>query len=140
MIEKDTVVALLVDTFTYSPVPMCISMAGPQACYLQVNDAYLALVGYSWEQLREQDMVSAGAALLSPERDRRMRLLAEFGSYADEEATLRHADGRILTCRISARRTTINDQSYDVEIFLDITERLRLQRELDAYQRQSPPP
>jgi PAS domain S-box-containing protein len=138
VIEKDTIVALLVDTFTFSPVPMCISMAGPQACYLQVNDAYLGLVGYSWETLREQDMVSAGAAMLSPERDRRMRLLAEFGSYANEEATLRHADDHILTCLISARRTTIDGISYDVEILLDITERLRLQRELDSYLRHPP--
>lgn len=135
MIERDTIVALLLDTFTSSPVPMCISQAGPEARYLQVNDAYCALVGSSWEALRDQDMVSAGAAIISEERDRRMRLLAEFGSYAHEEATIRRADGEILTCLISARRTTIDGTSYDVEIFLDITERVRLERELQSYLR-----
>lgn len=133
MIEKDTIVALLLDMFTFSPVPMCISMAGPEACYLQANDAYLALVGYSWEALREQDMASAGAAMHSPERDRRMRLLAEHGSYSLEEAAIRHADGRLISCLISARRTIFDGHSYDVEIIIDMTERLRLQREVDFY-------
>lgn len=137
MIERDTIVALLLDLFTSSPVPMCISQAGAEARYLQVNDAYCALVGSSWEALRDQDMVSAGAAIISPGRDRRMRLLAEEGSYSQEEATIRRSDGQILTCQISARRTTIDGTSYDVEIFLDITERVRLKRELESYRRQS---
>ncbi len=135
MIEKDTMVALLLDMFTVSPVPMCISMAGPDARYLQVNDAYLALVGYSWEELRNREMASGGAAVHSPERERRMRLLAEHGRYSQEEATIRHADGRLFYCLISARRATIDGESYDFEIFLDITERKRLERELESYLR-----
>jgi PAS domain S-box-containing protein len=135
VIETDTIVALLLDMFTFSPVPMCISMAGPHARYLQVNDAYLALVGYSWEALRDQDMTSAGAAIHSPERDRRMQMLAEHGRYSQEEATIRHADGRLFYCLISARRATIDGESYDVEIFLDITERKRLEREIESYLR-----
>lgn len=131
MIEKDTVVALLLDMFTFSPVPMCISTGGPRARYLQVNDAYLILLGYSWESLRDQEMVSAGAALSSPERERRMRLLDEFGSYRLEEATLRHANGRLIDCLISARRSTFDGESYDVEIIIDISEQTRLQRALD---------
>lgn len=138
MIERNTIVALLLDMFTSAPVPICISLAGPNSRYLQVNDAYLALVGHSWEELREQDIVSAGAAVPSPERDRRMRLLEEHGSYSQEEATIRHADGRLFYCLISARRATIDGESYDVEIFLDITERKRLERELESYLRRGP--
>lgn len=124
--------------FTFSPVPMCVSMAGPHSRYLQVNDAYCALVGRSWAELRDQDMVSSGAAILSPERDRRMRLLERFGSYAQEEATIRHADGRLLTCLISARRTTFDGTSYDVEIVIDITERLRLEHQIESLLRAPP--
>ncbi|GAB0116167.1 PAS domain S-box protein [Acidisoma sp. 7E03] len=135
MIERNTIVALLLDMFTSAPVPICISLAGPNSRYLQVNDAYLALVGRTWEELREQDLVASGAAVPSPERERRMRLLEEHGSYSQEEATIRHADGRLFYCLISARRATVDGESYDVEIFLDITERKRLERELESYLR-----
>jgi diguanylate cyclase (GGDEF)-like protein/PAS domain S-box-containing protein len=137
VIDADSLSALLLDMFEFSPVPICISTVGPESRYIKVNDAYLQLVGRGWPELRNQVLVQQGAAIASPGRERRMRLLDEVGRFTLEEATIRHANGHVIPCLISASRTRLNGTVFDAEIIVDITERARMQSEIEYYLRRA---
>lgn len=136
MIQPDVLSALLLDTFAFSPVAMSISTVGYDTSrYIKVNDAYLRLVGRSWDELRGLNMAEAGAAINNPARARRLRLLEQDGGYQLEEATIRRADGEIIPVLISARRAVHGGEQYDIEIIIDMSERERMQRALEFYLR-----
>jgi diguanylate cyclase (GGDEF)-like protein/PAS domain S-box-containing protein len=137
VIEADALSAMLLDVFAFSPVAICISTAGPDARYIKVNDAYLKLVGKNWAQLRNRSMIGTGGAVDSPERNRRQQLLQDVGCYSLEEANIRHAQGRSIPCLISARRTRLHGESYDIELLIDITERVRMQTEIEFFLRRA---
>lgn len=136
MIESDVLGAVLLDMFAFSPVAISISTVGLEASrYIKVNDAYLQLVGCTWEDLRGRNMVEAGTVVSNPARARRLQLLDEQGGYQLEEATIRRSDGQLVPTLISARRTEHDGNLYDVEIIIDMTERERMQRALEFYLR-----
>jgi diguanylate cyclase (GGDEF)-like protein/PAS domain S-box-containing protein len=136
MIESDVLGAVLLDMFAFSPVAISISTVGYETSrYIKVNDAYLQLIGGIWEDLRGRNMVEAGTVVRDPARARRLWLLDEKGGYQLEEASIRRLDGRLVPTLISARRTEHDGQRYDVEIIIDMTERERMQRELEFYLR-----
>ena len=123
--------------FEFAPVAISISTAGAEARYVKVNPAYLQMVGKTWDDLRNQDMLEAGAAISTPERDRRLALLEEVGSYRLEEVSIRHANGTIIPTLISAWRSAYQGQKLDVEIILDVSDRIRMQQELEGYLKQA---
>ncbi|MBS7540415.1 diguanylate cyclase domain-containing protein [Ancylobacter lacus] len=132
MIGQDALAIILMRMFEFSPVAMSISTTGADSSrYVMVNRAYLDLTGRRWEELNERSMVDHGAAIASPARDRRLRLLEEVGSYKSELAEIRHADGRIIPVLISAQRSHIGDAVYDIELIADVTEHMesQIQRE-----------
>jgi diguanylate cyclase (GGDEF)-like protein/PAS domain S-box-containing protein len=136
MIESDVLGALLLDMFAFSPVAISISTVGYETSrYIRVNDAYLQLVGCTWEELRGRNLSEVGTVVSNPARVRRLRLLDEEGGYQLEEATLRRSDGQLVPTLISARRTEHDGKLYDVEIIIDMTERERMQRDLEFYLR-----
>ncbi|MBA9034521.1 putative signal transduction protein with EAL and GGDEF domain [Rhizobium leguminosarum] len=54
-----------------------------------------------------------------------------------EEVDIRHADGTIIPTLISAQRTIVDDVSFDVEVFLDVSARVRHQHEIELALRAS---
>jgi diguanylate cyclase (GGDEF)-like protein len=76
-------------------------------------------------------LTAKGSAIDSPARDRRHRLLADQGSYVLEEVDIRRADGTIIPTLISAQRTVVDGVSFDVEIILDVSSRVRHQQEIE---------
>lgn len=64
-------------------------------------------------------------------------MLAEDGGYVLEEVDIRHADGTIIPTLISAQRTIVDDVSFDVEVFLDVSARVRHQHEIELALRAS---
>ena len=138
MIQADELSALLLDMFEFSPVAICIStVSDTDSRYIRVNAAYMTLVGRSWEQLKNQDLVADGAAIESPGRQRRQQLLKDVGRFSMEEADIRHADGHVIATLISARRSLLNGTLYDIEIIMDMSERTRLQSEVEYYLRRA---
>lgn len=110
--------------FNNSPVPMAITTTNDDyPAYIEVNEAYLSLVGWTWEELRGRSVLELGIAIPSAERDSRLKALRDEEQYTMREAQIRTRSGAIRDIIISAQRIKIDGQEFDIEILLDITER-----------------
>ncbi len=131
-LPAEHLVAMLMRMFEFAPIAMSITTSDTKtSSYVKVNDAYLRLTGRRWEDIRGQRLTGEGAAIDNPARDRRHRLLAEEGSYQLEEVDIAYADGTVIPTLISAQRTIVDGISFDVEIILDVSARVRQQREIE---------
>jgi PAS domain S-box-containing protein len=119
--------------FRSSPVPMVILTTDYDSRHVEVNEAYLQLIGYRWEEVSGRGLIELGIAIPSPERETRLRLLDEAGKYELQEGQIRNRAGEIRDVIISSRRTTIDGKHYDIEILLDVTER----KHTDAFIREN---
>ena len=118
--------------FEMAPSGFCITTVGIEdARYLKVNPAYLAIVGRTWDDLKNQNLVVKGAAILGEARRRRLHRLETVGSYELEEVDIRHASGRVVPTLISAQRRIVAGEAVDIEIIIDVSERRRRQEEHD---------
>ncbi len=132
MIDAKVLSAILLEMFEFAPVAISISTTGTESSrYVKVNPAYLRLVGKNWDELRNQELVQAGTAIHNPERERRLALLDDVGFYQLEEVGIRHANGTIIPTLISAWRGLYEDQRLDVEIIMDMSDRMQMQKQLE---------
>lgn len=132
IIEPSLLASMLMRLFEFAPIAMAITTSDTKtSSYAKVNDAYLKLTGLRWEDICGKKLLSKGSAIDSPARNRRHKLLAEEGSYVLEEVDIRHVDGTIIPTLISAQRTVIDGVSYDVEVIMDVSTRVRHQREME---------
>ena len=131
-IAPDVLASMLVRMFEFAPIAMAITTSDTAtSSYAKVNDAYLRLTGLKWEDIRGRRLTSEGAAIDSPARDRRHRMLEEEGSYVLEEVELVHVNGTRIPTLISAQRTLVRGVSFDVEVIVDVSARVKLQREME---------
>lgn len=138
LIDSDVLSTILLDMFEFAPVAMSISSVGYETSrYLKVNPAYLRLLDRTWDDLKNQEMVAAGAVINGPARMRRLQMLDEQGGYTLEEVEIRRADGTIIPTLMSARRSEHNGEKFDVEIIIDISDRVRIQQDLEYYLKQA---
>lgn len=103
--------------FELSPVAFSISSIGQKSSrYVRVNQAYLDLVGKSWDEIRGSEMVSSGVVSGSEARTERLMLLDRDGGYTGMRGEIRDASGAIVPVFISARRISVAGQLYDFEV------------------------
>lgn len=115
--------------FRNSPVPMVISTTDPaNPIYVEANDAYLKLVGYTWNELRGQSLTQLGVTIQDEQRDTRLVTLDTHGHYALREIQICNRQQDIRDVLISAQRIVINGIECDLELLLDITEQRRLEK------------
>lgn len=132
LISPDVLSDMLMRMFEFAPVAMAITTSDKSnSRYVKVNDAYLRLTGLRWEDIRERELTTSGSAISSKARDERRRKLDEEGAFQLEEVEIKHVDGTVVPTLISAQRTEVGTQSYDIEIIIDVSARVNLQRELD---------
>ena len=132
-LPAELLVSMLMRMFEFAPIAMSITTSDTRtSSYVKVNDAYLRLTGLKWQDIKGKKLTDDGAAIDNPARDRRHKLLAEEGSYELEEVEIAYADGTIVPTLITAQRTVINDVSFDVEVILDVSARVRQQREIES--------
>lgn len=96
--------------------------------YVFANQPYLDLVGASWPELANQNLVGPGAAMSNAGRDRRLFLLDTAGSYRNEPALIRHSSGRDIEVLITAWRFKAEGSPLDLELFSSV----------DAYEAERP--
>ncbi|WP_413709750.1 GGDEF domain-containing protein [Rhizobium sp. Rhizsp82] len=138
LLPPDVLSSMLMRMFEFAPIAMAITTSDTKtSSYAKVNDAYLKLTGLKWEDISGKKLTSEGAAIDNPARDRRHRMLAEDGAYVLEEVDIRHADGTIIPTLISAQRTIVGGVSFDVEVIMDVSARVRHQREIELALRAS---
>ncbi|MFB2564206.1 EAL domain-containing protein [Rhizobium sp. IMFF44] len=132
VLPTELLVSMLMRMFESAPIAMSITTSDTKtSSYVKVNEAYLRLTGLKWDDIKGKKLTSEGAAIDNPARDRRHRLLEEEGAYELEEVDITYADGTIIPTLISAQRTVIDGVSFDVEIILDVSARVRQQREIE---------
>ncbi len=112
--------------FMTSPVPMAITTPNAQQpLFVEVNDTYCALVGFSREELVGQGVIELGIAIPGEGRDARQRTLETVGHYASQPGQIRTRTGELHDVIISAQRNMIAGKQYDSTIVLDVTEQKR---------------
>ncbi|CUX06919.1 Diguanylate cyclase with PAS/PAC sensor (modular protein) [Agrobacterium fabacearum S56] len=132
-LSRSHYVSMLMRMFEGAPIAMSITTSDTKMSrYVKVNAAYLKMTGRSWEDIRGKTLLDAGSAIDNPARDRRHHLLLNQGYYELEEVDIIRADGSKVPTLISAQRTTINGTSFDLEIIVDVSERVRQQREAES--------
>lgn len=137
-IPPEVLASMLMRMFEFAPMAMAITTSdAATSSYAKVNDAYLRLTGLEWNDIRGKRLTSEGAAIASPARDRRHRMLDQEGCYVLEEVELMHVDGTLIPTLISAQRTVVDGVSYDVEVIVDVSSRVRMQQEMERALRRS---
>jgi PAS domain-containing protein len=103
--------------FELSPVAFSISSIGQRnSRYVRVNQAYLDLIGKSWDDIRGSEMVASGVVAGNDARAERLRLLDRDGGYSGQRGQIHGADGQVIEVTISARRISVAGQLYDFEV------------------------
>ena len=113
-----------------------MSMTTPEGRFLEANDAFCRMVGYSGDQLRQVDFV----AITHPgDRDENARLIRDLvegrrQSFVFEKRYL-HRDGRVVRARVSVSMVRDADgrSARIIGVAEDITAEHRARRQLEAF-------
>ncbi len=124
---------LFAHIFHASPVAMTIN-ALPTGQYVDVNDAFCQLVGYSREELIGRHAIDLGL-VTAENRETVMRELVASGSLGKRSQVLRHRSGEERQVLVSAQLEEHEGQFFTVAIIQDLTDYLRTQDALQATER-----
>ncbi len=117
--------------FHGNPVPLTIIRVSDE-CYVDVNRAYLSLVGYNREEVLDHSPTELG---LYPDQAARNELAAAAvrrGGIHEREMDLRTKDARLLRVILSLQTVRMKGEKHVLATFLDITERKRTETALMA--------
>jgi len=103
--------------------------------YLEVNDGYLLLTGYTREELIGRSSLELGTWVAPEERAELVRRLRERGIVSGMEIRVRRKDGTIRHVLISAQMVEIAGQKRMLSTNRDITEYKRLEEQLRQSQK-----
>ncbi|HUR46907.1 MAG TPA: response regulator [Candidatus Saccharimonadales bacterium] len=120
--------------FKSSPVPMSIQSL-ENYNYLDVNDSYLEMTGYSREELIGK---SAWQLELWPDQQKRRLLLEQLNdghSLRNVETKVRTKEGREKRTLLSAELTTLENKRFALISENDISQRLELEAQLRQAQK-----
>ncbi len=122
--------------FHASPVPMIMTTPLDDARYLEVNAAWLRLMGYTraevightWQELRTWARPEQRASMVAE--------LQASGSVRNEEYLTQTKSGELRNILLSAEMIELNDQPHMLYFIYDITERKRAEDALRARETQ----
>ncbi len=103
--------------------------------YLEVNEGYLALSGYTREELIGKSSLELGTWVDPEERAEVVRRLREKGLVSGMEVRVRRKDGTVRHVLISAQMVEIAGQRWMLSTNRDITEYKRLEEQLRQSQK-----
>ncbi len=118
--------------FCASPVPLAIQTFVGQR-FVDVNDAFLALTGFSRGELIGRTPIELRLCIDYEERIR--RLLTEDQSVRDVDAQISTRAGELRQTLISMERLTLADEPHTLMMVQDISERLLLENQLRQAQK-----
>jgi diguanylate cyclase (GGDEF)-like protein/PAS domain S-box-containing protein len=116
-------------SFYLGAIPTGISSMN-DGVFIDVNDAYLDMLGYTREQLIGKSCVELGVWQSSQEWEKVLEALRREGSVRNVEAKLVRSDGEIREVLFFAQAVELQEQSCLLSQVRDITERKRAERRL----------
>ncbi len=97
---------------------------------LEVNDSFLEIFGYSRAEVLDRTSESLGLFEDMNDRQRLIQLMQQQGGQRNIEINVRRKSGEVRHVELSAEQITIRDESCLLTIINDITERKRMEQEL----------
>ncbi len=116
--------------FRASPIPISIT-ALEDGRYVEVNDAWLRLFGYTREQVIGESSLGLNVWVDPDQRSKMIARLQATGSVRNFEHLVRCQSGEIRDVLVSAEVIELNNARYNLSLVFDITERKRAQQELE---------
>jgi diguanylate cyclase (GGDEF)-like protein/PAS domain S-box-containing protein len=116
-------------SFYLGAIPTGISSMN-DCVFMDVNDAYLDMLGYTREQLIGKSCVELGVWQSLEEWNKVLEALRREGSVRSVEAKLVRSDGEIREVLFFAQAVKLQEQACFLSQVRDITERKRAERKL----------
>ncbi|HWP36198.1 MAG TPA: ATP-binding protein [Gemmatimonadales bacterium] len=120
--------------FGASPTPMAIS-AWPSGIVIDVNDSYVATFGWSREEIIGRSAVEIGLWRDLQDRDAMRDDLEALRPVRNREYQFRKKSGETIVGLYSADRIEVGGQPCVISLFVDVTERRRLELQLRQAQK-----
>lgn len=118
-------------TFQSSPAGISITRLS-DTTFLDVNDAFVKLTGYTKEELIGRHSTELGMVVSVNRREAVLQQVREQGSIKNFEMAVRSKSGEIREVLSSIETVMMNDEKYAINIIYDITERKKTERELET--------
>jgi PAS domain S-box-containing protein len=100
--------------------------------YIEVNDAFTKITGYSKEELLNHSSVELGMVVNLDKREEVVKRVKEPGAEKSFEMMIRSKSGRILDVLASVETILLNGEKFAINIIHDISERKKAERELET--------
>jgi PAS domain S-box-containing protein len=110
-----------------------IALTDLKGRFLQFNEAFRAICGYSAEELRGLDYWALTPRKYEADEARQLELLERTGHYGPYEKEYRRKDGRLIPLQLNGVLLKASDgEAYIWSIVEDISERKKLEAHLEA--------
>ena len=118
--------------FRSSPAALSITRA-IDGTYVDANDSYQRLMGYTLEELVGRRSTDLGIYLQADQRDKLAKLTNEKGSVRDFEITFRRNDGQSVHTISSYEIVNVRGEEFYLAALLDITDRKKSEQLKDDF-------
>ncbi|MCG6878402.1 MAG: PAS domain S-box protein, partial [Deltaproteobacteria bacterium] len=99
--------------------------------FVMVNEAFTEVIGYERHEVLGKTTVEIGLWSDAENRTRYMDQASQYGGFRDLEVTFKRKDGSQLVGLWSAKKISLQDKVYLVNVFVDITKRKQTELALD---------
>ena len=115
--------------FEHSPITVALTSL-PEGTFSAINEAFIAMFGYSREEALGKTTVELGVWLHETARNSYLKQLRENGFVHNFEAEMRRKGGEVLTVLFSGVKLDISGKPFVLSAVMDISEQKRLQSQL----------
>ena len=112
--------------FRTSPDPIVLT-ALPDGRFLEVNDSFLRLVGYTRDEVIHQTALEIGLWMNLEDRELFLKNVQETGRSLNQEVKTHSKTGEEIVVLLSSERVELEGQTCVLSVAKDITQRKRLE-------------